>query len=131
MIPLWMYPLAIVAGNTFVLKPSEQDPLTPTILTELFHECGFPKGLLNVVHGGADQVNFLLDHKDIQGVSFVGSVPVGQHVYKRATDNMKRAQCFAGAKNHMVVMPDANKDQVINALCCRFLWRCGPALYGN
>ncbi len=124
MIPLWMFPLAIVAGNTFVLKPSEQDPMTPTLLTELFHECGFPKGVLNVVHGSADQVNFLLDHKDIKAVSFVGSVPVGQHVYKRGTDNLKRVQSFAGAKNHMVVMPDANKEQVVNALASA---SCGAA----
>ena len=124
MIPLWMFPLAIVSGNTFILKPSEQDPLTPTFLAELFHECGFPKGVLNVIHGGAEQVNFLLDHRDIRGVSFVGSVPVGQHVYKRATDTMKRVQCFAGAKNHLVVMPDANKDQVVNALAAA---SCGAA----
>lgn len=116
MIPLWMFPLAIVSGNTFVLKPSEQDPLTPTILAELFHECGIPKGVLNVVHGGADQVNYLLDAPEVKAVSFVGSVAVGQHVYKRGTDNLKRVQSFAGAKNHMVVMPDANKDQVTNAL---------------
>ncbi|WP_416305265.1 CoA-acylating methylmalonate-semialdehyde dehydrogenase [Neptunicella sp. SCSIO 80796] len=116
MIPLWMYPLAIACGNTFVLKPSEQDPMTPTRLAELFIEAGCPKGVLNVVHGGKDQVNTLLTHEDIKAVSFVGSVPVGQHIYKTATDNMKRAQCFAGAKNHSVIMPDANKAQVINNL---------------
>lgn len=124
MIPLWMFPLAIVSGNTFVLKPSEQDPLTPTMLTELFHECGFPKGVFNVIHGGADQVNQILDHKDIKAVSFVGSVPVGKHIYERGCKNMKRVQAFAGAKNHMVVMPDANKDQVINALAAS---SCGAA----
>lgn len=116
MIPLWMYPLAIACGNTFVLKPSEQDPLTPTRLAELFEEAGCPKGVLNVVHGGKDQVNTLLTHDDIKAVSFVGSVPVGQHIYKTATDHLKRAQCFAGAKNHSVIMPDANKQQVINNL---------------
>ncbi|WP_438862637.1 CoA-acylating methylmalonate-semialdehyde dehydrogenase [Neptunicella sp.] len=116
MIPLWMYPLAIACGNTFVLKPSEQDPMTPTRLAELFVEAGCPKGVLNVVHGGKEQVNTLLTHEDIKAVSFVGSVPVGQHIYKTATDNMKRAQCFAGAKNHSVIMPDANKAQVINNL---------------
>lgn len=116
MIPLWMFPLAIAAGNTFVLKPSEQDPMTPTRLAELFLEAGAPKGLLNIVHGGAEQVNHLLHHEDIRAVSFVGSVPVGQHIYKTATDNMKRAQCFAGAKNHSVIMPDANKAQVLNNL---------------
>jgi malonate-semialdehyde dehydrogenase (acetylating) / methylmalonate-semialdehyde dehydrogenase len=116
MIPLWMFPLAIACGNTFILKPSEQDPLTPTRLAELFLQAGAPKGVLNVVHGGKDQVNYLLNHADIKAVSFVGSVPVGQHIYKTATDNMKRAQCFAGAKNHSVIMPDANKAQVLNNL---------------
>ncbi len=116
MIPLWMFPMAIACGNTFVLKPSEQDPLTPTRLAELFLQAGAPKGVLNVVHGGKDQVNHLLNHDDIKAVSFVGSVPVGQHIYKTATDNMKRAQCFAGAKNHSVIMPDANKSQVLSNL---------------
>ncbi|GGO70410.1 CoA-acylating methylmalonate-semialdehyde dehydrogenase [Bowmanella pacifica] len=116
MIPLWMFPLAIAAGNTFVLKPSEQDPMTPTRLAELFLEAGAPKGVLNIVHGGAKEVDQLLTHEDIKAVSFVGSVPVGQHIYKTATDNMKRAQCFAGAKNHSVIMPDANKAQVLNNL---------------
>ncbi len=116
MIPLWMFPMAIAAGNTFILKPSEQDPLTPTRLAELFIEAGAPKGVLNVVHGSKDQVDHLLNHEDIKAVSFVGSVPVGQHIYKTATDNMKRAQCFAGAKNHSVIMPDSNKQQVINNL---------------
>jgi len=116
MIPLWMFPMAVACGNTFILKPSEQDPLTPTRLAELFIEAGAPKGVLNVIHGGKDQVNKLLNHDDVRAVSFVGSVPVGQHVYKTATDNMKRAQCFAGAKNHSVIMPDANVKQVLNNL---------------
>ncbi|MBB3169618.1 CoA-acylating methylmalonate-semialdehyde dehydrogenase [Simiduia aestuariiviva] len=116
MIPLWMFPLAIAAGNTFILKPSEQDPLTPTRLVELFEQAGAPKGVLQVIHGGKEQVNQLLNHPEVKAVSFVGSVPVGEHVYRTATQNLKRAQCFAGAKNHMVVMPDANKQQVINNL---------------
>lgn len=116
MIPLWMFPMAVACGNTFILKPSEQDPLTPMKLAELFVQAGAPEGVLNVVHGGKDQVNKLLVDPDIRAVSFVGSVPVGQHIYKTATDNMKRAQCFAGAKNHSVVMPDANKQQVLNNL---------------
>ncbi|EKF73438.1 methylmalonate semialdehyde dehydrogenase [Alcanivorax hongdengensis A-11-3] len=116
MIPLWMFPLAIAAGNTFVLKPSEQDPMTPNRLAELFLEAGAAPGLLQVVHGGKEQVDTLLTHPDIKAVSFVGSVPVGQHVYRTATEHLKRAQCFAGAKNHMVIMPDANKDQVISSL---------------
>ncbi|MFC6440329.1 CoA-acylating methylmalonate-semialdehyde dehydrogenase [Bowmanella sp. JS7-9] len=116
MIPLWMFPMAIAAGNTFILKPSEQDPLTPMRLAELFMQAGAPKGVLQVVHGGKEQVDTLLTHPDIKAVSFVGSVPVGQYIYKTATDHMKRAQCFAGAKNHSVIMPDANKAQVINQL---------------
>jgi malonate-semialdehyde dehydrogenase (acetylating)/methylmalonate-semialdehyde dehydrogenase len=116
MIPLWMYPLAVVCGNSFVLKPSEQDPLTPTRLAELWVEAGLPDGLLQVVHGRKEQVDHLLTHPDIKAVSFVGSAHVGQHIYRTATDNLKRAQCMVGAKNHMVVMPDANKQQVINNL---------------
>lgn len=116
MIPLWMFPMAIVCGNTFVLKPSEQDPNTPMKLAELFMQAGAPDGVLNIVHGGKEQVNYLLEHDSIKTVSFVGSVDVGQHIYKTATQNLKRAQCFTGAKNHMVVMPDANKEQVINNL---------------
>ncbi|MCF6299843.1 MAG: CoA-acylating methylmalonate-semialdehyde dehydrogenase [Proteobacteria bacterium] len=114
MIPLWMFPIAVVCGNTFVLKPSEQDPNTPMRLAELFYEAGFPRDVLQVIHGGKDQVNQILKHPDIEAISFVGSVPVGEHIYKTGTDNLKRVQAFAGAKNHMVVMPDANKNQVIN-----------------
>ena len=116
MIPLWMFPMAIACGNSFVLKPSEQDPMTPNILAELFLRAGAPKNLLQVVHGGKEQVDTLLTHPEIKAVSFVGSVPGGQHGYRTATDHLKRAQCFAGAKNHMVVMPDARKDQVISNL---------------
>lgn len=116
MIPLWMFPLAIACGNTFILKPSEQDPMTPTRLAELFLEAGAPKGLLNIIHGGKDQVNFILRNPDIKAVSFVGSVPVAQHVYKEGCQNLKRVQAFAGAKNHMIVMPDADKTQVVNNL---------------
>jgi len=111
-----MFPLAIAAGNTFVLKPSEQDPMTPNRLAELFQQAGAAPGLLQVVHGGKEQVDTLLTHPDIKAVSFVGSVPVGQHVYRTATEHLKRAQCFAGAKNHMVIMPDAKKEQVISSL---------------
>ncbi|MFK0573558.1 CoA-acylating methylmalonate-semialdehyde dehydrogenase [Endozoicomonas sp.] len=116
MIPLWMYPLAIAAGNTYILKPSEQVPLTVMRLVELFVEAGAPKGVLQIVHGGKEQVDYLLNHPDTKAVSFVGSVPVGKYIYKTATDNMKRAQCMAGAKNHMVIMPDADKDRVLNSL---------------
>ncbi|MFH7564489.1 CoA-acylating methylmalonate-semialdehyde dehydrogenase [Oceanimonas smirnovii] len=116
MIPLWMFPLAIACGNAFVLKPSEQDPLVPMELARLFKEAGAPDGLLNIVHGGPEVVDQLLTHDDIAAVSFVGSVAVGRHVYRTATDRLKRVQVFAGAKNHMVVMSDANKLQAINNL---------------
>ena len=116
MIPLWMFPMAIACGNTFVLKPSEQDPLTPMRLAELFQQAGAPNGLLQVVHGGKDQVDQILHHPDVPAISFVGSVAVGEHIYRTGTANMKRVQAFAGAKNHMVIMPDAQKQQVINNL---------------
>ena len=116
MIPLWMFPMAIACGNTFILKPSEQDPLTPMRLAELFEEAGAPKGVLQVVHGGKEQVDVLLTDPAIKAVSFVGSVPVGRYIYETGTRHMKRVQSFAGAKNHMVVLPDADKDQVVKAL---------------
>ncbi len=114
MIPLWMFPLAVACGNTFILKPSEQDPLCPTRLVELFEEAGAPKGVLQVVHGDKEQVDVLLNEESVKAISFVGSVGVGQYIYKTGTDNLKRVQAFLGAKNHMVVMPDANKNAVIN-----------------
>ena len=116
MIPLWMFPLAIACGNTFVLKPSEQDPMTPNRLIELFVEAGAPPGVVQLVHGGKDQVDALLTHPDVRAVSFVGSVPVAQYVYRTGTQNLKRVQAMAGAKNHLVVMPDADRDQVISNL---------------
>ncbi|MDH4565252.1 CoA-acylating methylmalonate-semialdehyde dehydrogenase [Pseudomonas sp. BN414] len=116
MIPLWMFPMAIACGNTFVLKPSEQDPLVTMRLAELALEAGIPKGVLNVIHGGVDAVNLICDHPDIKAVSFVGSTKVGTHVYNRATLNGKRAQCMMGAKNHAIVLPDAHKQQTLNNL---------------
>lgn len=116
MIPLWMFPMAIVTGNTFVLKPSEQDPMVTMRLAELALEAGIPKGVLNVIHGGPDAVNGICDHPDIKAVSFVGSTHVGTHVYNRASLNGKRVQCMMGAKNHAIVMPDANKEQTLNAI---------------
>ena len=116
MIPLWMFPLATACGNAMILKPSEQVPLATVRLLELFQEAGAPAGLVQLIHGGKDQVNQLLTHPDIQATSFVGSVSVAKHVYQTATQQFKRAQCFAGAKNHMVVLPDADKDTVMNAL---------------
>ena len=116
MIPLWMFPMAIATGNTFVLKPSEQDPMVTMRLVELALEAGIPKGVLNVVHGGEDVVNAICDHPDIKAVSFVGSTRVGTHVYHRASRAGKRVQCMMGAKNHAVVLPDANKEQTLNAI---------------
>ena len=116
MIPLWMFPMAIATGNTFVLKPSEQDPMVTMRLVELAIEAGIPAGVLNVIHGGVEAVNLLCDHPDIKAVSFVGSTKVGTHVYNRATQNGKRAQCMMGAKNHAIVMPDAPREQTLNNL---------------
>ncbi len=116
MIPLWMFPMAIATGNTFVLKPSEQDPLVTMRLVELALEAGIPKGVLNVVHGGPEVVNAICDHPDIKAVSFVGSTKVGTHVYNRASLAGKRVQCMMGAKNHAIVLPDANKEQTLNAM---------------
>jgi malonate-semialdehyde dehydrogenase (acetylating) / methylmalonate-semialdehyde dehydrogenase len=116
MIPLWMFPMAIVCGNTFVLKPSEQDPLTPMLLAELALEAGVPPGVLNIVHGGKRVVDAICTHPDIAAVSFVGSTAVGTHVYQLACEHGKRVQCMMGAKNHAVVMPDANKEQSLNSL---------------
>ncbi len=116
MIPLWMFPMAIATGNTFILKPSEQDPMVTLRLVELAIEAGVPKGVLNVVHGGKPTVDAICDHPDIKAVSFVGSTNVGHHVYDRASKAGKRVQCMMGAKNHAVILPDANKDQTLNQL---------------
>jgi len=116
MIPLWMFPMAIATGNTFVLKPSEQDPMVTMRLAELALQAGIPAGVLNVVHGGETVVNALCDHHDVKAVSFVGSTRVGTHVYHRASLAGKRVQCMMGAKNHAIVLPDANKEQTLNNL---------------
>ncbi len=116
MIPLWMFPMAIATGNTFVLKPSEQDPMVTMRLAELALQAGVPAGVLNVIHGGVDAVNAICDHPDIKAVSFVGSTRVGTHVYNRASQAGKRVQCMMGAKNHAIVMPDAHKEQTLNNL---------------
>ncbi|MFJ3483854.1 CoA-acylating methylmalonate-semialdehyde dehydrogenase [Pseudomonas sp. NPDC090202] len=116
MIPLWMFPMAIVCGNTFVLKPSEQDPMSTMLLVELAVEAGIPAGVLNVVHGGKEVVDAICTHKDIKAVSFVGSTSVGTHVYDLAGKHGKRVQSMMGAKNHAVVLPDANREQTLNAL---------------
>ncbi|MCO5118511.1 MAG: CoA-acylating methylmalonate-semialdehyde dehydrogenase [Burkholderiaceae bacterium] len=116
MIPLWMFPMAIACGNTFVLKPSEQDPMVTMRLVELAIQAGIPKGVLNVVHGDAEAVDAICDHPDVKAISFVGSTRVGTHVYERASLAGKRVQCMMGAKNHAIVMPDAHKEQTLDAL---------------
>ena len=116
MIPLWMFPMAIACGNTFVLKPSEQDPLSTLLLVELAVEAGIPAGVLNVVHGGKEVVDAICTHPDIKAISFVGSTAVGTHVYDLAGRRGKRVQAMMGAKNHAVVLPDANREQTLNAL---------------
>ena len=116
MMPLWHVGPALACGNAVVLKPSELDPTVPFMLAELFIEAGLPKGVFQVVNGAKEAVDALLDSEAVQGVSFVGSTPVAQYIYSRATANGKRAQCFGGAKNHMIVMPDADMDQAADAL---------------
>ena len=116
MIPMWKFCPAIVCGNAFILKPSERDPSVPNMLAELMSEAGLPDGILNVVHGDKGAVDCILDHQDIMAVGFVGSTPIAEYVYTRGCANGKRVQCFGGAKNHMIIMPDADMDQVVDAL---------------
>lgn len=116
MIPLWQAGPALACGNAFILKPSERDPSVPVRLAELFVEAGLPPGVLQVVHGDKEAVDALLHHRDIAAIGFVGSSDIAQYIYSTATANGKRAQCFGGAKNHMIVMPDADLDQAVDAL---------------
>lgn len=116
MIPMWMFPVAIVCGNTFVLKPSERTPRTSLMLAELFLEAGVPEGVFNVVHGGREVVDALLEHKDVRAVSFVGSQPVAAYIYRTAAAYGKRVQALSGAKNHLIVLPDADLDQTVEAV---------------
>jgi len=116
MVPLWMYPVAIACGNAFILKPSERDPSAPMLIYECFKEAGFPDGVLNVVHGDKEAVDAILDHPDIKAVSFVGSTPIAHYVYTRGTAAGKRVQALGGAKNHMIVMPDADMAKAADAL---------------
>lgn len=116
MVPLWMYPVAIACGNTFVLKPSEKDPTVVIRIAELLARAGLPDGVFNVVNGDKEAVEALLDNPTVEAVSFVGSTPIGHYIYSRGTANGKRVQALCGAKNHTVVMPDADMDQVVDAL---------------
>lgn len=116
MVPMWMFPIALACGNTFILKPSERDPSAALILAELLKEAGLPDGVFNVLHGDKESVDGLLDHPDVQAISFVGSTPIAEYVYSRGTAKGKRVQALGGAKNHMIVMPDADLDQAADAL---------------
>ena len=115
MVPMWMFPVALACGNTFILKPSEKDPSCPLRLAELMQEAGLPDGVLNVVLGDKEAVDTLLTDPRIDAVSFVGSTPVGEYIYRTGTAHGKRVQALCGAKNHMVVMPDADMEQVVDA----------------
>ena len=110
MVPMWMFPVAIACGNAFVLKPSERDPSASMVLAELLAEAGLPNGVFNVVHGDKVAVDALLDHPDVAAVSFVGSTPIARYVHERATASRKRVQALGGAKNHAVILPDADLD---------------------
>lgn len=116
MVPLWMYPIAVGCGNTFVLKPSERDPSVVMLIADLFKQAGFPDGVLNVVNGDKQAVDALLHHEDVQAVSFVGSTPVAEYIYQTGTANGKRVQALGGAKNHMIILPDADLEQAADAL---------------
>jgi len=120
MVPMWFLPFAIVTGNTFVLKPSEQVPLSQRMMAELLQKCGLPPGVVNLVNGGSEVVNALCDHPGIRAISFVGSTPVARHVYQRATHAGKRVQALGGAKNFVVVMPDADLDRSMAAIAESF-----------
>ncbi|MGD0618888.1 MAG: CoA-acylating methylmalonate-semialdehyde dehydrogenase [Bryobacteraceae bacterium] len=116
MVPTWMYPFAIACGNTFVLKPSEKVPLTPTRAIELLHDAGLPPGVLNLVHGGKEAVDALLHHPLVKAVSFVGSTPIAKYIYTTSAGEGKRVQALGGAKNHLVVMPDADMQKTVEAI---------------
>ena len=113
---MWMFPVAIACGNCFILKPSERDPSPSLLIAEWLAEAGLPKGVFNVVQGGKEAVDALLEHPDVKAVSFVGSTPIARYIYQTGTANGKRVQALGGAKNHMVIMPDADLDMAANAL---------------
>jgi len=116
MVPMWMFPISIACGNSFILKPSEKDPSCSIRLAELFSEAGLPDGVFNVINGDKDIVNLILESKEISSVSFVGSTPVAKYIYQKSASNGKRVQALGGAKNHLVVMPDANIDQTVDGI---------------
>lgn len=125
MVPLWMYPLAIACGNTFILKPSERDPSSTLLIASLLHEAGLPRGVLNVVHGDKEAVDALLAAPEVKAVSFVGSTPIAEYIYAEGSRRGKRVQALGGAKNHAVVLPDADLDNTVNALMGAAYGSCG------
>ncbi|WP_047237199.1 CoA-acylating methylmalonate-semialdehyde dehydrogenase [Chromobacterium subtsugae] len=125
MVPLWMYPLAIACGNTFILKPSERDPSSTLLIARLLHEAGLPRGVLNVVHGDKEAVDALLAAPEVKAVSFVGSTPIAEYIYAEGSRRGKRVQALGGAKNHAVVLPDADLDNTANALMGAAYGSCG------
>ncbi|NML32373.1 CoA-acylating methylmalonate-semialdehyde dehydrogenase [Paraburkholderia antibiotica] len=125
MVPLWMYPLAIACGNTFILKPSERDPSSTLFIAGLFQRAGLPKGVLNVVNGDKEAVDGLIAHPDVKALSFVGSTPIAEYIYAEGTRRGKRVQALGGAKNHAVLMPDADLDNAVNALMGAAYGSCG------
>ncbi|WP_339079975.1 CoA-acylating methylmalonate-semialdehyde dehydrogenase [Pseudomonas sp. TMP9] len=125
MVPLWMYPLAIVCGNCFILKPSERDPSSTLYIAQLLIEAGLPKGVLNVVHGDKEAVDALIEAPDVKALSFVGSTPIAEYIYSEGTKRGKRVQALGGAKNHAVLMPDADLDNTVNALMGAAYGSCG------
>ena len=116
MVPMWMFPIAIACGNCFILKPSEKNPSCSLKLAELFSEAGLPNGVFNVIQGDKEIVDLILESKDISSVSFVGSTPVAKYIYEKSSKNLKRVQALGGAKNHLVVMPDANVNQAVDGI---------------
>ncbi|MDC7710731.1 CoA-acylating methylmalonate-semialdehyde dehydrogenase [Vogesella indigofera] len=125
MVPLWMYPLAIVCGNCFILKPSERDPSSALFIAQLLHEAGLPKGVINVVHGDKAAVDALIAAPEVKALSFVGSTPIAEYIYSEGTKRGKRVQALGGAKNHAVVLPDADLDNTVNALMGAAYGSCG------
>ncbi|WP_375741241.1 CoA-acylating methylmalonate-semialdehyde dehydrogenase [Pseudomonas boanensis] len=125
MVPLWMYPLAIACGNTFILKPSERDPSSTLLIAELFHQAGLPKGVLNVVNGDKEAVDALIEAPEVKAISFVGSTPIAEYIYSEGAKRGKRVQALGGAKNHAVLMPDADLDNAVSALMGAAYGSCG------
>ncbi|NKB36474.1 MAG: CoA-acylating methylmalonate-semialdehyde dehydrogenase [Gammaproteobacteria bacterium] len=125
MVPMWMYPMAIACGNAFILKPSEKDPSAPLMIAELFTEAGLPDGIFNVLNGDKEAVDALLEHEDIKAISFVGSTPIAEYIYAAGTANGKRVQALGGAKNHAIVMPDADMNNAVSAIMGAAYGSCG------